>query len=613
MPIHVLSELVAAQIAAGEVVERPASVVKELIENALDAGAQSISVEIEKGGKRLIRVSDDGAGIPAAEAALAFARHSTSKLEAVSDLDHIRTLGFRGEALASIAAVSRTTLITRYHHESTGMEVQVEGGEIRYERPAGAPVGTVVTVENLFFNTPARLKFLKAESTERRHITQLITRYAMAYSDVRFRLVQEGVEQFHSTGSGDLADVLVEAFGLDTFREMLEVSPQAPSRPDLPPIEVYGFTSAPNVNRSNRGHIVLFVNGRTIVDQSLTYAVVQAYHTLLPSGRYPVAALMITLPPEEVDVNVHPTKAEVRFRVPDAVFSAVQRAVRRAVVDQAPVPGMGPEADSQPEWGERRDDAHTDSGYVPPRERFSGEQQLRMELETPDPGRYRQQQQTDLNRFAEPVRRAQVEIPAGPGKPLRPRTLPILRVVGQVGATYIVAEGPAGMYLIDQHAAHERILYEQFMAQQAAREPIAQHALPVTTLELNPAAAALVEEQIDTLAGLGFDLERFGTNTFRIRSIPALLADENPEGVIRAIVEDLESGLEPGEATLEEKLIRRVCKAAAVKAGQTLSYEEMQGLILQLERCESPRTCPHGRPTMLHLSGDDLARQFGRT
>jgi DNA mismatch repair protein MutL len=236
-----------------------------------------------------------------------------------------------------------------------------------------------------------------------------------------------------------------------------------------------------------------------------------------------------------------------------------------------------------------------------------------MELETPDPGRYRQQQQTDLNRFAEPVQPAHVEIPAGPGKPLRPRTLPILRVVGQVGATYIVAEGPAGMYLIDQHAAHERILYEQFMAQQAAREPIAQHALPVTTLELNAAAAALVEEQIDTLAGLGFDLERFGTNTFRIRSIPALLADENPEGVIRAIVEDLESGLEPGEATLEEKLIRRVCKAAAVKAGQTLSYEEMQGLIQQLERCESPRTCPHGRPTMLHLSGDDLARQFGRT
>jgi DNA mismatch repair protein MutL len=600
MPIRVLPDIVAAQIAAGEVVERPASVVKELIENALDAGASAISVEIDKGGKRLVRVSDDGAGIPASEASLAFARHSTSKLETVEDLSRIRTLGFRGEALASIAAVSRTTLVTRFHLEDTGAEVQVEGGELRYERPAGAPVGTIVSVENLFFNTPARLKFLKAESTERRHITQLITRYAMAYPDVRFRLLQEGVEQFHSTGSGDLADVLVEAFGLETFKEMLEVSPLPPSRPDLPPIEVYGFTSAPNVSRSNRGHIVLFVNGRAIVDQSLTYAVVQAYHTLLPSGRYPVAALMITMPPEEVDVNVHPTKAEVRFRVPDAVFSAVQRAVRRAVVDQAPVPGMESDRSSVgPGWG-----THYEEDTMP-RPISPGERQLRMELETPDPGRYRQQQ-------ADRVRSEDTEIPAGPGKPVRPRTLPILRVIGQVGATYIVAEGPAGLYLIDQHAAHERILYEQFMAQQAAMEPVNQHALPVTTIELSPAAAALIEENQDLIAALGFSLELFGTHTFRIRAIPALLADQDPGQVIYSIVEDLESGLGPGEITLEEKLIRRVCKAAAVKAGQTLSYEEMQGLIQQLERCESPRTCPHGRPTMLHLSGEELARQFGR-
>jgi DNA mismatch repair protein MutL len=522
-------------------------------------------------------------------------------------LNRIRTLGFRGEALDSIAAVSRTTLVTRHHREDTGAEVQVEGGERRYERRAGAPVGTVVSVENLFFNTPARLKFLKAESTERRHITQLVTRYAMAYPEVRFRLVQERVEQFHSTGSGDLADVLVEAFGLDTFKEMLEVSPQPPSRPDLPPIDVYGFTSAPNVNRSNRGHIVLFVNGRAIADQSLTYAVVQAYHTLLPSGRYPVAALMITLPPEEVDVNVHPTKAEVRFRAPDAVFSAVQRAVRRAVVDQAPVSGMDSDRVG---WGARRDD----DDYMAPRPVVPGERQLRMGLETPDPGRYGQQQadtaRPSLLGYVPPD---ETDIPAGPGRPARPRTLPILRVVGQVGATYIVAEGPAGLYLIDQHAAHERILYEQFMAQQAAMAPVAQYALPVTTLELSPAAAAMIEEYQDLLAGLGFSLELFGTNTFRIRAVPALLADQDPAQVIHLVVEDLESGLEPGEASLEEKLIRRVCKTAAVKAGQTLSYEEMQGIIQQLERCESPRTCPHGRPTMLHLSGDELARQFGRT
>ncbi len=240
----------------------------------------------KSGGKRLIRVSDDGAGIPADEAALAFARHSTSKLETVEDLNQIRTLGFRGEALASIAAVSRITLITRHRAAKTpASRSRSKAANCATNARRVRRWGRWCTVENLFFNTPARLKFLKAESTERRHITQLVTRYAMAYPDVRFRLVQERLEQFHSTGSGDLADVLVEAFGLDTFREMLEVSPLPPARPDLPPIEVYGFTSAPSVNRSNRGHIVLFVNGRAIVDQSLTYAVVQAYHTLLPVGR----------------------------------------------------------------------------------------------------------------------------------------------------------------------------------------------------------------------------------------------------------------------------------------------------------------------------------------
>jgi DNA mismatch repair protein MutL len=610
MPIRILPEIVAAQIAAGEVVERPASVVKELIENALDAGARAITVEVERGGKRLIRVSDDGVGIPASEAALAFARHSTSKLATVEDLTHIQTLGFRGEALASIAAVSRITLITRHQHEPTGAEVQVEGGERRYERPAGAPVGTVVSVENLFFNTPARLKFLKAESTERRHITQLVTRYAMAYPDARFRLIQDRVEQFHSTGSGDLADVLVEVLGLDTFKEMLEVSPQPPSRPDLPPIEVYGFTSTPNNNRSNRSHIILFVNGRSIVDQSLSYAVVQAYHTLLPAGRYPLAALLITLPPEEVDVNVHPTKAEVRFRVPDAVFAAVQRAVRRAVVNQAPVPGMQGDAYRAPTSGWEAPAEDEERDFVPPRPTVPDRQQLRMDMTTPDPGRYRQQQ-PDADRATPRDSRA-TDIPAGPGQPARPRTLPVLRVIGQVGAMYIVAEGPAGVYLIDQHAAHERILYEQFMAQQAAMQPVTQHTLPVTTVELAPSEAALIEEHHDALAGLGFTLEPFGAATFLIRAIPALLANQEPEQVIRAIVEDLESGVGPGEATLEEKLTRRVCKAAAVKAGQVLSYEEMQGLIRQLERCESPRTCPHGRPTMLHLSGEELARQFGR-
>ena len=605
MPIRVLSEVVAAQIAAGEVVERPASVVKELIENALDADATSITVEVEEGGRRLIRVSDNGTGIAPDEAALAFHRHATSKLETVDDLNRIVTLGFRGEALASIAAVSRTTMTTRLRDGEAGTALQVEGGERRFQRAVGAPAGTVIEVENLFFNTPARLKFLKSDSTERRHIAQLVTNYALAYPQVRFRLAQEGREQFHSTGSGKLADVLVETLGLETFHAMLEVEPQPSSRPDLPPVEVRGYTSLPRLTRSNRQQIVLFVNGRAIADQSLTYAVVQAYHTLIPAGRYPLAVLMIQLDPEQVDVNVHPTKAEVRFRAPDAVFSAVQRAVRRAVVDQASVPSVGgdPYAAADRAW-------NPPAGAAPARPLVPGEQQLRMELESFGAGRFTHQR-PDMSQFAE--READTAIPAGPQAPARPRTLPVLRVVGQVGAMYIVAEGPAGLYLVDQHAAHERILYEQFMAQHAAQQTVTQHTLDGATVELPPASARLVEEALEVLHELGFVIEPFGTNTVRVRAVPALLADRDPHDVLYGMIEDLEAGATPGATTLEERLVRRVCKTAAIKAGQVLSFDEMQRLLEQLERCEAPRTCPHGRPTMLHISGEELARQFGRT
>src|SRR5712691_7747483 len=349
MPIQLLSETVAAQIAAGEVVERPVSVVKELLENSLDAGARHIRLEIEGGGRRLIRITDNGSGIPREETELAFARHATSKLNNIDDLYNIRTLGFRGEALASIATVSQVTLITRTEDETAGTLLRLDAGRIVEQRSVGAPVGTVITVENLFFNTPARLKFLKAEATERRHIDTLITRYAMAYPEVRFSLLQDGRETFTTGGTGDLSDVLIEALGMDTMREMLEVKLTGRTRSDLPDIGVYGYVSAPHVNRNTRSHITLFVNGRHIQDSSVSFAVSQAYHTLMPGDRYPIAVLLISMPPDEVDVNVHPAKLEVRFRSPDAVFSAVQRAVRQAVVSQAPIPPAGQQTFRPPE------------------------------------------------------------------------------------------------------------------------------------------------------------------------------------------------------------------------------------------------------------------------
>ncbi len=362
MPIQLLSEDVASQIAAGEVVERPASVVKELIENALDAEARTITITIEGGGRSLIRVADDGQGIPAAEVELAFARHATSKLRSADDLFHIGTLGFRGEALASIASVSRTQVMTRARAEADGVQLRLEAGAVISRTVLGAPHGTVVAVENLFYNVPARLKFLKSETAERSYITGLVTRYALAYPHARFRLEFDNRTAFQSTGGGDVREVLVAVYGLDIARQLIAIDSQHPNprvhtpRPredeedDLAlrepapglrsTIGVRGFISPPALNRSNRKDITLFVNGRWVQDIRLSTAVLHAYHTMLMVGRYPLAVVMVSLPPEDVDVNVHPTKAEVPFRHGDAVFSAVERTVRRALTERAPVPQL---------------------------------------------------------------------------------------------------------------------------------------------------------------------------------------------------------------------------------------------------------------------------------
>jgi DNA mismatch repair protein MutL len=596
MPIQILPDMVVAQIAAGEVVERPASVVKELVENSLDAGARNIRIEVMGGGRRRIRVSDDGSGIATEEVGLAFYRHATSKLQTTDDLSRIQTLGFRGEALASITSVSKLTITTRHTDADVGLLMQFEGGELVRQEAVGAPTGTIITVENLFYNTPARLKFLKKENTEKRQIALFVTRYAMAYPHVRFVLDQDGREVFRSSGSGQLADVLVAAIGLDSFKNMVEVSGQE-SEMDAQTITTYGYTSVPSLHRADRNHITLFVNGRWIQDTRLSYAVTQAYHTFLMTGRYPVSVLMIQMPTYDVDVNVHPTKAEVRFRDTDKVFSAIQRAVRRAVVDLAQTPAMR---------GGRFGGLTSRFDHLPGWAANTRDSQLNLDLNVETPGQFRRQSLLS-SEPSDPT-----EVPSGLGVPQKPRTLPILRVVGQIGATYIVAEGPSGLYLIDQHAAHERILYEQFMEEHAKHAPVTQYALTAQTINLAPPDARLIEENMALLSAVGFELEPFGPNTFVVRSVPALLADEAPMDVLGGIIADLESGNDPGHASIEEKIITRVCKQAAVKAGQILSMDEMQGIIRQLERCQSPHTCPHGRPTMLHMTSEQLAREFGR-
>jgi len=574
MPIRILSSEVASQIAAGEVVERPASVVKELVENALDAGAKSVSIKIEEAGRRLIEVADNGSGIPADELALAVSRHATSKLASAKELFSISTLGFRGEALASIGSVSRMTITSHTADAEVGARIRVEGGREGRVEQVGTPVGTVVQVENLFYNVPARLKFLKSDTTERRAIDNFITRYALAYPDVRFKLTERKKVILQTSGDGDRRAILATLYGVDTAKQMLEVIAEDEG------LKLSGFISPIAITRSNRREMTFFINGRWVQDIPLNAALTQAYHTMLMVGRYPLATLFLEIDPETVDVNVHPAKAEVRFREQNQVFSFVQRAVRRALLAHTPVPSVTPTT----LWGSQ-----------PSQPKESGlDWTMAKEIEG---------------------ERLKVEgKPSETAADLQPSTfnIPLLRLIGQIGATYLVAEGPDGLYLIDQHAAHERVLFEKLMLQHDKRNIPSQALLEAMSVTLPPGQATLLEEQLELLNRFGFQVEPFGPNTFQVRAMPTLFTGSDASSALRALVEDFEEDETPLQEEIEARLAARVCKRMAVKAGQTLSTDEQRALLTDLENCDSPRTCPHGRPTMIHLSVDMLERQFGR-
>lgn len=572
MAIHVLPAEIASQIAAGEVVERPGSVVKELLENALDAGARVISIEIREAGRTLIRVSDDGAGIAADELSLAVERHATSKLTTAEELFKITTLGFRGEALASIGSVSRMTVISRTPEAAAGARLKVEGGSVGKVEKAGVPVGTVIQVEDLFYNVPARLKFLKTDMTERKVIHTLVTRYALAYPHVRMEMIEEGTTSLQTTGDGERKAILSALYGVDTARQMLEVIAEEDG------LKLTGFISPVTVTRSNRKELTFFINGRWVQDTPLSAALLQAYHTLLMVGRYPLAALFLTIPAGDVDVNVHPAKAEVRFREPDKIFSFVQRSTRRALLAFTPVPQAAP----QILWG--RIPAGQDNDRVP-----------------------------DLQTTWEPRRDLENQGSVSSGTDVTSTTrVPLLRLIGQIGASYLVAEGPDGLYLIDQHAAHERILFEKLMAQRELKNIPSQALLTPPVVELSQTASDTLTRQLDGLEALGFTVEAFGPNAFRVLAVPTLFTRSDPGAALLSLVEDFEEDETPLAGELEKRIAGRVCKRLAIRAGQILSGEEQRALVNDLEACASPRTCPHGRPTMIHLSVDVLERQFGR-
>jgi DNA mismatch repair protein MutL len=678
--IQVLAPDVAARIAAGEVVERPANAAKELIENSLDAGATVIRVEAREGGRRLLKVSDNGSGIASADVALALHRHATSKLQRTEQLEEIVTFGFRGEALYSIAATSHLDLQSRHRDEEFGVYLVAEGSEVRTLARMGAPAGTTVTVEHLFFNMPARLKFLKSPVSEAGQIATVVQRYALAFPDVRFTWVNEGRTLLQTTGSGALFDAFTQVYGLEIARQMLsfdsrdegvETTPEAnldddvafvdplplteSSRGTEQSLRVHGFTSLPELTRGNRSGIQIFVNRRAVEDRTLTHAVVQAYHTLLPVGRYPLAVVFIEIDPALVDVNVHPQKLQVRFAEERKVFSAVQKAVRHAVIGSLAAPDFfagssahtsAPAADapgwSNAAWLERRA-AILNAGNAPQFDFGGRERQSAASLLSPPDAEPASQNlhpdtliegapgvgngTTDMPTPNAPATGASstgassIEPPtygrsdAQNSPPQNADSLPPLRVVGQIGATYIVAEGPAGMFLIDQHAAHERILYEQYMERRnllAQEEPPRQHLLQPLTLHAGSEVAGEVANHQRELAAVGYEIEPFGGDSFVVRSVPALLAGEDPLGALLDIVNTLSAGRNLVREGYENELVKTICKRAAIKGGQLLSAIEMQELLRQLEACRSPRTCPHGRPTMIQISAGDLQKAFGR-
>jgi DNA mismatch repair protein MutL len=439
----------------------------------------------------------------------------------------------------------------------------------------------VVRVEDLFYNVPARLKFLKTDTTERRAIDGLLTRYALAYPNVRFKLTEDANITLQTSGDGDRRAILAALYGVEVAKQMLEVTAEEEG------LTMTGYTSPTALTRSNRKEITFFVNGRWVSDTPLTTALIQAYHTLLMVGRYPMAALFLEISPEDVDVNVHPAKAEVRFKNQDRVFSFVQRAARRTLLAYAPIPQVAPTL-----WG----------GAARPAQPH--EPGLDWTMASDQSSVISNQSSVNSDRSPD----TSIAVP----RPLSPVTLPLMRLIGQIGQTYLVAEGPDGLYLIDQHAAHERVLFEKLMAQHDQKKIPSQTLLSPSVVQLPPQSAQLLITQLPILNHFGFEVEEFGGNSFQVRAVPALFAGADPASALRALVEDFEEDETPLQTEVEAKLAGRVCKRLAVKAGQTLSADEQRALLNDLEACASPRTCPHGRPTMIHLSVELLERQFGR-
>ncbi len=610
--IKILPEILSNKIAAGEVVERPASVVKELVENSLDAGSRRIMVDVVQGGRSLIRVSDDGSGMSHDDALLALERYATSKIYKDQDLFSINTLGFRGEALPSIASVSQFSLVTREESADAGTEIQVAGGKIKNVAEVGAPKGTMVTVKQLFFNIPARRKFLKTVGTEMGHIAERVASIALGQPGVQLRLTHNDkiVKDWPVTSSA--FDRVVDVLGGDLKNDLYAVDAQTDH------IVLAGWISLPRATRRTSRGIYIYVNGRFVRDRIVQHALFEGYSQRLVKGQFPLAVLFINVPFEEVDVNVHPTKNEIRFARQKEVHDTVRRTVAQTLyeVDRPPwgvsklkefglqpVGVYAPEGIRNAECGKRKVEEENLEWKL-----ISDYQPQTSSIEYPEPGNQPVPRNPQLaTRDSHPATRtSQAPI-------WQKKTFGDMRIIGQLHNTYIVCEAEAGLILIDQHAAHERVLFESFSTRSAGTKPAVQRLLVPETIEPGFREAGVLEKLIPDLAELGLEIEPFGGNTFVVKAVPGLLAGREVKPLILEIVEKIvEMGAGPGLAEVLDQCRMVMACHGAIRANQALTEKQIRGLLVQLDECQNPFHCPHGRPTWLRWELRTLEKSFKR-
>ena len=602
--IRVLADHVANQIAAGEVVERPASVAKELVENSIDAGATRITIEIEAGGRRLLKISDDGEGMVRDDAVLAFERHATSKISASEDLAAIGTLGFRGEALASIASVAKVELTTSTEGAASATRVTIDGGRMRDVKDAAHPRGTTIAVRDLFFNVPARRKFLRAEATETFHLTNLVTHYALAHPEIAFTFVNNGREVIRAAPAKDLRERAYQIFGGEFLENLLEVNG---GHRDV--ARVTGFVSAPRDRRTSRDSQYLFVNRRFVRDRMIGRSLSEGYRSILPHGVYPAALLFIETPLEEVDVNVHPAKTEVRFRRQAAVADAVREAVRNALASAAYTP---PPTQPEPRIE-----------YVPPTIPPPPVPLPQTRIEYVPPSGDEIARDVAVMIQAASVQSA-VSKPVVPPVPsaekftreVEPETESLssnIRPLGQLDESFIIATDEQGLLLIDQHVAHERVLFDKYRALEAARQTDSQQLLVPETFDLTPAQAAVFDNLAPELENYGFELMRLSGRTVAIKATPADLPAGEARNMLSELLDTVDAEKkDSARETLRDEIAASLACHAAIKVNMPLAPEKMRWLIDRLLQTSSPTTCPHGRPVILRLTRRDILKGFHR-